>query len=233
MTASIAPRCAARRNFIAAGIALASTFDLACSGKEETPSRADVDGYMQTLPTWAEYSPLRLDSGPTRTQAATWENVTGADGKSYACTTTPYAMERTPRDLVMFSPDVEILWPGSLIQGRSYISNVSWWGWNQSPWLTDVSGDGLADLVLLEPQAGPAQEQPRIVVAPAQREFLNQRWTFTGFGTPVNHSMPALPGGETDWRGYTLFIGKVNSDMANDIVMVDPNAVSHVFTMIR
>lgn len=37
----------------------------------------------------------------------------------YRCTQTPYTLRQNPERVVMYSPDVELLWPGSLIQGRS------------------------------------------------------------------------------------------------------------------
>lgn len=121
MTASIAPGCAARRSFVAAGIVLAAIAGIACSGGGgggEQSTRGDIDGYLKTLPTWAEYSPL-TDSSPAPTGTGTTAEET-VGTTVYSCTTTPYAMAKTPSELVMFSPDVEILWPGSLVQGSSY-----------------------------------------------------------------------------------------------------------------
>lgn len=39
---------------------------------------------------------------------------------SYNCRTTKYTLISNPEKIVMFSPDVEILWPGALIQGKSH-----------------------------------------------------------------------------------------------------------------
>ena len=38
----------------------------------------------------------------------------------YRCVSVPYTMTDTPDRIVMYDPDVEILWPGALIQGRSH-----------------------------------------------------------------------------------------------------------------
>ena len=42
----------------------------------------------------------------------------------YQCTTTNFSMADTPEKIVMFSPDRELLWPGSLIQGKSHRDGV-------------------------------------------------------------------------------------------------------------
>lgn len=41
------------------------------------------------------------------------------DGKTMWCTVTTYTLQKNPDEIVLYSPDIEALWPGSLIQGNS------------------------------------------------------------------------------------------------------------------
>ncbi len=110
-------KTAMRRTRVGLAAALAVTA-VACGGGSTPPDT--VDTYMKQLPTWEAFAPVLPevdphavgDPGPTQTQTV------GA--KQFICQTTPFAIQRTPRELVMYSPNVEILWPGSLVQGRSY-----------------------------------------------------------------------------------------------------------------
>lgn len=102
----------------------------------------DVDARLQELPSWAAFSPLREDLAPQpveggeitvteRTEAMTTITDQDDDGDGVAdieildnvvsrCTSVPYTMTDTPERIVMYSPDVELLWPGALLQGRSH-----------------------------------------------------------------------------------------------------------------
>lgn len=86
-------------------------------------SSFEVDKKITSWGSWEEYAepaeatepqpvgpPVRADIDPI------------LDGVTYACETTPYTMTDTPRELVVFEPDVNILWPGALIQGSSHKS---------------------------------------------------------------------------------------------------------------
>ncbi|MGH6690676.1 MAG: FG-GAP-like repeat-containing protein, partial [Gammaproteobacteria bacterium] len=39
---------------------------------------------------------------------------------AYICEVTPYSVQRNPQDIVMYSPNAAILWPGALIQGVTH-----------------------------------------------------------------------------------------------------------------
>ncbi len=99
----------------------------------ETP--AEVGAYLTELPTWSAYT---ADvNGPTQAPTPVGPpEEAGADTVSvqqieedgtvtvlpdvvYQCTEQDYNMASNPEELVMYDPDVEILWPGGLIQGRS------------------------------------------------------------------------------------------------------------------
>ena len=45
-------------------------------------------------------------------------------GDPYRCTTTPYSITRTPDRIVTLNPDVEILWVGSLLQGKGHLGGI-------------------------------------------------------------------------------------------------------------
>ncbi len=127
-------------------LTLAATLTFACgeddivgpengNGVEPTPIAAESVGeYLSDLPTWDVFSPLLTSvqptpTGPTDTlpQQVVATDSVADDGSivqlpavTYACTETPYTLTDTPRQIVMYSPDVEVLWPGGLIQGKSY-----------------------------------------------------------------------------------------------------------------
>jgi thiol-activated cytolysin/VCBS repeat protein len=109
---------ALRRTCLTTGLVLAAAASsLGCGGSSDPDG---VDVYMKSLPTWAEFSPELPDVDPHAVgQAGPTENRT-VGTRQFICQTTPFAIQRTPRELVMYSPNVEILWPGSLLQGRSY-----------------------------------------------------------------------------------------------------------------
>jgi hypothetical protein len=103
-------------------------------GEEPNPDSAQVASYIQDLPAWAAFAPPQADIPPTPTGSATAlppevvdlrqveddSSVTVIPDVTYQCTTTPYTVRDTPTQIVMYSPDTEILWPGALIQGKSH-----------------------------------------------------------------------------------------------------------------
>ena len=110
----------------------------ACSSSDDPtqPSTpvGNVSQYMANLPDWETYSPLRAEAPPTAigepvdagTETLDVE-VINEDGSTttlpdvnYICRETPYTLTENPDEIVMFSPDREILWPGAFIQGDSY-----------------------------------------------------------------------------------------------------------------
>lgn len=79
-------------------------------------SGADPNAYLRSLPAW----PDALPDTNAATGAAATSFVTGSDGVKYRCTTTPYSLTETPEKVVSFDPTVDVLWPGALVQGKSY-----------------------------------------------------------------------------------------------------------------
>lgn len=108
----------------------------ACGGGSSgTPAQQSASSYLQKLPTWQEYSPVKPDvpetaGTPSQPAPETVQGVevrdpvsdlvTGYRTEEYLCTSTPYSMTATPEKIVMFSPDREVLWPGAMLQGKSH-----------------------------------------------------------------------------------------------------------------
>ena len=95
----------------------------ACSGDDPVtpPNTADVDNYVKSLPAWDEFSPP-LPAETTVTRSG--DDTTLLEGAEYDCDVTSYSMTATPREIVVFSPDADILWPGSLLQGDKYAGGL-------------------------------------------------------------------------------------------------------------
>jgi len=97
----------------------------------------DVNGYLSdSLPGWATYTadvnqpdtPPAPTGAPPDTMTAVDSSVSEVqdDGSvtvvpdvTYRCVSTPYTLTSNPQQVVMYSPDVDILYPGALIQGKS------------------------------------------------------------------------------------------------------------------
>lgn len=111
--------------------------------KEPEPGPIDTTGmttaeFFQTLPSWDEFAqnPAVADEAPTgevgTETSQTIDVPTIQDDGSidtlynvtYTCQETPYSLTQNPEQVVMYSPDVEILWPGALIQGESHKNPV-------------------------------------------------------------------------------------------------------------
>lgn len=99
----------------------------------EVPASAseEVSIYLQGTEEWENFSPL---ASPGETQMSiepeACEGELTDDGEcnedyfdgniTYTCTTRSYSITQNPEKIVMYSPDVELLWPGALIQGKSH-----------------------------------------------------------------------------------------------------------------
>ena len=121
----------------------------ACSSNGGTTSTiSNVNKYLTNLPSWTEYSPPQesKEAAPTGDNPVIEDPVTistpakDEDGEiqrdettgepleyqdvTYTCSSTPYSLTSNPEKIVMYNPDASILWPGSLIQGKSYANGV-------------------------------------------------------------------------------------------------------------
>jgi hypothetical protein len=128
-------------------LSLAGTMVLAlatgCGESEPSPldptdpgtTPAEVNSYLTQLPTWSAFT---ADvNGPDQPPTATGSpepvadevvdveqieddgSVTVLPDVIYSCQEQPYSIAENPERMVMYNPDVEVLWPGALIQGKS------------------------------------------------------------------------------------------------------------------
>lgn len=116
---------------------LAMLLSAACSSDTATgtpQAPREVGEYLTALPPWSTFAPSQSDLPPTATAAPTAlpddtlevrqvqedGTVSIIPDVVYACTETPYSVRSNPTQIVMYNPDVDVLWPGALIQGRSH-----------------------------------------------------------------------------------------------------------------
>lgn len=110
------------------------------AGCQPSADRAQVEDYLRGLPDWDTFSPPLPDQSPTpigdpvefievvdvvefSDEDADNDgavDTTILEDVEYNCVSTPHTMTATPENIVMYSPDVELLWPGALIQGQSH-----------------------------------------------------------------------------------------------------------------
>lgn len=121
---------------------IAAAMVASCGGSDgggEAPTQQTATTYLQNLPTWEQYSPLKDPAAAHRTgdpvtSPETIENVpvldpvtkavVGYRTEDYECKSTQFSMTDTPEKIVMFSPDREVLWPGGMVQGKSHRDGV-------------------------------------------------------------------------------------------------------------
>lgn len=117
----------------------------ACGGGDDGTGPGGGGGttpaeFLAGLPTWDQYAPPGMETDSivdsTRTPVALRDTVplvkdidtTGAvttrSNVVYACTDVPYTLSKNPRQVVIYNPDVDILFPGALIQGKSHKSQA-------------------------------------------------------------------------------------------------------------
>jgi hypothetical protein len=78
-----------------------------------------IDSYLAGLPSWKDFSPPVPKQAPTKVGDPV-DSVEMVSGQRYECTTQTYSLADTPTKLVTFTPDSNILWLGSLLQGKGY-----------------------------------------------------------------------------------------------------------------
>lgn len=110
---------------------LLMTLLVACSSPPTeipTDQPADMDTYVDNLENWPAAVeapvevPLTADGEPTEDgtpePVANPSTEIGSDGKDYTCTTTNYSLTNAPQEIVTFDPDISLLWPGAILQGK-------------------------------------------------------------------------------------------------------------------
>jgi hypothetical protein len=105
-----------------------------CEDKEEINKIEELNKYLEGLPTWKEFSPPLPDQSPTPKgepdpMADVILNVEEIDDEGkvnilpnirYSCQVQPYTLTQNPKQIAMYSPDREILYPGALLQGKTH-----------------------------------------------------------------------------------------------------------------
>ena len=116
-----------RRQWALRALAALSTFALVvaltgCSGGGGATN--NVDGFVRGLPSWSSLSPLppENDGVPTTDPPSTAQVDDG--GTLYTCTTQHYSISKNPGELVLATPDLDVMWPGALVQGASHLNGL-------------------------------------------------------------------------------------------------------------
>ena len=113
------------------------------TGPEAAPTPPDEGGesvstYLQGLPNWSDFAPAGPDEDPLPMGEPVDEEPVELDVQQvddngevytesnvvYACQSQPYTLTQNPEQIAMYSPDREILWAGSLIQGKSHRDGI-------------------------------------------------------------------------------------------------------------
>lgn len=79
----------------------------------------NVNEYLLDLPTWDDFSQIEPDTVKEGDTSVEFDYVINKIRK-----TTPCSITRTPEKIVTYSPGSEILYIGSLIQGKSYLGGL-------------------------------------------------------------------------------------------------------------
>lgn len=98
---------------------------IGCSSDATDPGgggTSPVGDYLKDLPTWDAFCPPRA-SGEVATDTSTVCLDEVGDHR-YLCTETPKSITETPEDIVTFGGAGNLLWPGALIQGTTYVGGI-------------------------------------------------------------------------------------------------------------
>lgn len=86
---------------------------------DPTPTDPNVNKYLVELPEWDIFCPQLPKDDSQSDPTTDWECAT-----QVVETTTPCSITRTPEEIVTYDPGSEILYVGSLIQGKKYIGGL-------------------------------------------------------------------------------------------------------------
>lgn len=90
-------------------------------GCDDDSTLSGIDHEISSWPTWREFSPVLKSEHSLTSETEAYDEVVEQEGRdtAYLCTTKTYTITETPEKMIMFTPDLEILWPGALIRGKS------------------------------------------------------------------------------------------------------------------
>ncbi len=66
----------------------------------------------------------KADAAPVEKGTPTTLQVPGAGGTTYQCKYTDYSLTKVPEKFVALNPNADVLWPGSLVQGKSMAGGI-------------------------------------------------------------------------------------------------------------
>jgi len=66
----------------------------------------------------------QADPEPVKKNEPVTKTVTDDKGDSFSCTYTDYSLTKVPEKFVALNPNADVLWPGSLVQGKSMAGGV-------------------------------------------------------------------------------------------------------------
>ena len=66
----------------------------------------------------------KADAAPVETSQPKTVQVPGEGGTSYQCKYTDYSLTKVPEKFVALNPNADVLWPGSLVQGKSMAGGI-------------------------------------------------------------------------------------------------------------
>ncbi len=130
-----------KKSYIYLAIAL-FLFAGACKEDPTTPETAsteDVSNYLESLPSWEQFSPPGEAKDPTPVDGSLQDlgydtldvdmidddgTIIPIENVVYHCQSERYTVQDNPAKIVMYNPDTDVLWPGALIQGKSYRDGI-------------------------------------------------------------------------------------------------------------
>ena len=118
-------------------VVLIAALVAACSSDKSTGpqgSPSNVGAYLAGLPGWAQFSPAQpdQDAAPAGATSLSYDTVasvlsigtsgdtTRASSVPYVCESTPYSVQKTPEQIVMYDPNAATMYPGGFVQGKYY-----------------------------------------------------------------------------------------------------------------
>jgi thiol-activated cytolysin len=109
------------------GAAPAATSELPAPQVAPAPAPAgDRAGEINALVAAAGHltTTKTADLEPVKTGDAKTLEVPGENGTTMLCTQTPYSLTKVPEKFVALNPNADVLWPGSLVQGKSMAGGI-------------------------------------------------------------------------------------------------------------
>ena len=126
------------KRIFTASLCACTLFFAACDKNSTSPLEPEaveeVANYLSSLPSWTTFSPREQARAatpvedPTSLPEVTLDvEVVNEDGStsilpdiSYSCQSQPFTLTENPEQIAIYSPDLDLLWPGALIQGKSH-----------------------------------------------------------------------------------------------------------------